>query len=195
MHQVTLRFLCVSILALAIHGGCSNTSTTPNLTSAKAPSAGPTAPADPVAAPAAAGPVKVGKFTPTMLDTGEASHITVQHVLIAFQGTGTGATRTKAEAYVLAKEVFEKAQAGEDFGQLVVAHTDDSPPGIYNMANFGQEEDMSPMTADADKVFPRGGMVGAFGNTGFPLAVGEIGMAEFDEKNSPYGWHIVKRLK
>ena len=33
------------------------------------------------------------------------------------------------------------------------------------------------------------------GNVGWRLKVGEIGTAGFDAKNSPYGWHIIKRLK
>lgn len=38
-------------------------------------------------------------------------------------------------------------------------------------------------------------MVGAFGNVGFPLKVGEVGLAEYDPTESKYGWHIIKRLK
>jgi parvulin-like peptidyl-prolyl isomerase len=41
----------------------------------------------------------------------------------------------------------------------------------------------------------RTGMVPAFGNVGFPLKVGEVGMAEHDARNSPYGWHIIKRVE
>jgi len=41
---------------------------------------------------------------------------------------------------------------------------------------------------------PRAAMVPAFGDVGFSLAEGEIGMAEFDEEKSPFGWHIIKRL-
>ena len=140
--------------------------------------------------------MKVGMFTPTILDNGEASHITVQHVLIAFKGSvpGKNISRSKTEAETLAKEILAKAVAGEDFDALVKTHTDDSPPGIYNMANFNQQEDMGNANA-ANKVFPRGGMVGAFGNVGFPLKVGEVGLAEYDPTESKYGWHIIKRLK
>ena len=38
-------------------------------------------------------------------------------------------------------------------------------------------------------------MVGCFGDVSFSLAVGEIGMCDFEPKGSPYGWHIIKRLK
>ena len=140
--------------------------------------------------------MKVGMFTPTILDNGEASHITVQHVLIGFKGSvaGKDISRSKEEAEKLAKEVLAKAVAGEDFDALVETHTDDSPPGIYNMANFQQRADMANTNNDK-KVFPRSGMVGAFGNVGFPLKVGEVGLAEYDPAESKYGWHIIKRLK
>jgi hypothetical protein len=38
-------------------------------------------------------------------------------------------------------------------------------------------------------------MIPAFGNVGFALKVGEIGIASYDEQSSPYGWHIIKRLE
>ena len=38
-------------------------------------------------------------------------------------------------------------------------------------------------------------MVAAFGDTGFPLKVGGIGLAEYHATTSPYGWHIVKRVE
>jgi len=141
-------------------------------------------------------PVKVGKFTPTILENGEASHITVQHVLIGFKGSvpGKGITRSKEDAEKLANEILAKAQAGEDFESLVLKHTDDSPPGVYHMANFGQDSDMNN-PIQAKWVFPRDGMVGAFGNVGFPLKVGEVGLANYDTQESKYGWHIIKRLK
>ena len=127
---------------------------------------------------------------------GEPSHITVQHVLIGFEGSiqGKNVTRSRQEARVLAHEILTRAQSGEDFGKLVENFTDDSPPGIYHLANHGQPSDMSPKEV-ADKVFPRGSMVPAFGDVGFPLDVDEVGMSEYDMQSSPYGWHIVKRLK
>jgi parvulin-like peptidyl-prolyl isomerase len=37
-------------------------------------------------------------------------------------------------------------------------------------------------------------MAPAFGDIGFALAPGEIGMASFDPRTSPFGWHIIKRI-
>lgn len=118
----------------------------------------------------------------------EPDHITIQHILISFAGAGTKATRTREAASTLASETLDRARQGEDFGELVVELTDDSAPGVYALANT----DVAPRSGD---VYPRGRMVSAFGDVGFRLAVGEIGMAPHDAKSSPYGWHIITRLQ
>jgi parvulin-like peptidyl-prolyl isomerase len=119
----------------------------------------------------------------------EPDHIQVQHILIGFQGSvpGKPIRRSKDEAKTLAYQLLEEARTGADFDELVRKHTDDSPPGIYGMSNRG--------VAPARGEYARDGMVPAFGNAGFPLQVGEIGIADYDQRSSPYGWHIVKRLK
>jgi hypothetical protein len=124
--------------------------------------------------------------------TPEPDYITVQHCLIAFKGSlpKPTVTRSKDEAKQLAYEVFEKAKKGENFDGLVKQYTDDSPPGIYVMANTGK-----PPRKPIPQEFPRGRMVAAFGDTGFPLKVGEYGMADYDPVKSPFGWHIVKRIE
>jgi parvulin-like peptidyl-prolyl isomerase len=38
-------------------------------------------------------------------------------------------------------------------------------------------------------------MVPAFGNVGFKLEVGEIGIADYDPLTSKYGYHIIKRVR
>ena len=94
---------------------------------------------------------------------------------------------TQEEAKTLANDLLNKAKSGEDFDKLVVENTDDSPPGIYSMSDNGVQPDQGE--------YPRSGMVPAFGNVGFALAVGEIGMSDYDPATSPYGYHIIKRLK
>lgn len=49
--------------------------------------------------------------------------------------------------------------------------------------------------ARALRAYPRGSLVPAFGDVGFALAPGEIGLAEHDEQRSPFGWHLIKRLE
>ncbi|MFT4516001.1 MAG: hypothetical protein ACI89X_003906 [Planctomycetota bacterium] len=106
--------------------------------------------------------------------------ITVQHVLIAYKGAPRiqGVTRTMDEAKVLAEKVWREALAGADFKGLMKTHSDDSGGGEYPMTKTG-----------------RAGMVAGFGDVGFRLKVGEIGVAPWHTKASPYGWHIIKRVK
>ena len=118
----------------------------------------------------------------------KAPRVEVQHLLISFAGTGTEAVRTKQEAENLASEVYARLLAGEDFDELITRYTDDSPPGIYGMVADKSE-------ARKDGPYWRKGMVGAFGNVAWRLEVGEIGIAAHDASESPYGWHIIKRLK
>ena len=124
-------------------------------------------------------------------DKEEPDAITVQHCLIGFSGSvrGKSIKRSKDEAGKLAAELLEKLQAGGDFDEIITTYTDDSPPGIYKMANSGLPADRR------SNVYSRDGMVPAFGNVGFKLDVDEYGMSEYHPKNSPFGWHIIKRLK
>src|SRR5437868_4231709 len=119
----------------------------------------------------------------------EPQRIQVQHILIGYKGSvpGKPITRSREEARTLAYDLLKQAQEGADFDELVRKHTDDSPPGIYGMSNNG--------VAPASGEYARGGMVGAFGNVGFKLQPGEIGIADYDASTSPYGWHIIKRTK
>jgi parvulin-like peptidyl-prolyl isomerase len=117
----------------------------------------------------------------------EPQRIQVAHVLISFQGAGTEATRSKAEAERLANDLLARAKKGEDFHKLIKDHSDDSGEGIYGMANLR----VNPTQGE----YPRQGMVAAFGDVGFKLEVGGIGISSFDPNKSPYGWHIIKRLK
>ncbi len=148
--------------------------------SCRKPEAPPPAP-EPAAAPAEAAKPAAGG----------PEHVVVQHILIAFKGSIPDAkvTRTREEAEKLAGETLARAKAGEDFDALVKALTDDQYPGIYRMANAG-------VTPDAAKEeYSRTRMVRGFGDVGFSLAIGEVGLAAYDPASSKYGWHIIKRLE
>jgi len=122
----------------------------------------------------------------------EPERVTVQHILIAFKGSlpdDAKVTRSKEDAEKLALQVFERAKAGEDFAAMVKMYTNDSYPGIYKMTNKGLTPDRSKQE------YSRTGMVRAFGDVGFSLEVGGIGLAVYDPATSKYGWHIIKRLE
>lgn len=160
------------VLAFLVVAACS--ADTPK-TDPKAP--GTPSPGSPAAAPAGGDMAAAIKELMAKAEHG-ADVVEVQHILIAFQGTGTKATRSKADAEALAAKVWAEAKGGADFAELVKKHTDDSFPGIY------------PMTKQT-----RSGMVRGFGDVGWRLQPGEIGVAPFDATASPYGWHIIKRTK
>lgn len=176
----------------------------------------------------------------------EPDQITIQHCLIAFKETPVETERSREDALTLAKHLFERAQNGEDFSELVREYSDDpSPedhpqPGTYRLLNNGvegrdfgmviselngraaeKEEELkkalddgkmeidaaqaameafvAELQAEAEKLqsstpHPRAAMVPGFGDVGFSLGAGEVGLAEFDENKSPFGWHIIKRL-
>ncbi|HEV2123825.1 MAG TPA: peptidylprolyl isomerase [Chloroflexota bacterium] len=120
----------------------------------------------------------------------EPERVQVQHILIGFSGSmpGKRITRTQEEAKALAYDILKKAQSGENFDNLLKQHSDDSPPGIYGMVNRG-------VAPAGPGEHPRDRLVPAFGNVAFKLPVGGYGIADFDRQTSPFGYHIIKRIK
>ena len=121
----------------------------------------------------------------------EADFIAVQHILIGFDGSvqGKTITRTREVAGTLAQELSERAKGGEDFDELVRQYTDDSYPGIYDLANKDADADPTRL------IYARSAMVPAFGDVAFSLAVNEVGLARYDKSDCRFGWHIIMRLK
>jgi len=140
-------------------------------------------------APANSSPSVAAAAASTPVPAPVAEHIKLQHILISFTGKvpGKNITRTQDEARALAHQILARAKKGEDFDSLVRTYTDDRAPGIYGLANSG----VTPREGE----FSRDRMVPAFGEVGFSLAPGEIGIAEYDSMKSPYGWHVIKRLE
>ena len=141
--------------------------------------------------------IKRLETAPVQSTAGQDQHITVQHILIGFkdavgfaaagQVPENAAGRTQDQAKALAYDVLGKAKGGANFDDLVKQYTDDQAPGLYDLSNIG--------VTPAQGEYPRNQMVPAFGNVGFGLKVGEIGIADYDPQNSPFGYHIIKRIK
>ena len=125
------------------------------------------------------------------LVNGEPSSVEVQHVLITYSGKAKKKKdrRSNEESHKIALDILKKAQSGEDFDKLVETYTEDSYPGIYIMSNHG----VAMPFDKGSKFAERGQMVEAFGDTAFSLEVGQIEITAKD--GSPFGWHIIKRLK
>lgn len=82
------------------------------------------------------------------------------------------------------QELIAKVQSG------------DVPPtnAETEMQTFVEQLQAEAAHASANLPHPRAAMVPAFGDVGFALEVGEVGLAGYDEKASPFGWHVIKRL-
>jgi len=176
------------VVLLSLLAACSDskesvpaTESVPESSQARTPDAQADAPADALAV--------LRTHIATLQDKPEHTEakVTVQHCLVGVANPRMPqVSRTPAEAEALAAELYARIQGGADFDQIVQQHTDDSHPGIYTMtlgAPGGPGE------------YPRGGMARAFGDTGWRLAVGEVGVAPFDPGTSPFGYHIIKRVR
>jgi len=123
----------------------------------------------------------------------EPKQVGVIHILIGFKKTVSGKVldRTKKQAQDLAYEILDRAEAGEEFDTLLVEYSDDykAQRGIVllKMNNFGE-----PITTG---VFGRSTMAASFAEVSFQLEVGEIGFTRYHPGNSPFGYHIIKRIE
>lgn len=140
--------------------------------------------------------------------------VKVQHILISGRFNNSGGLlknpdRSRRDAEILAAEIWKRAIAGEDFEALVIEFSDDyretqirkeaepdAPtkfqdmgPGVYVMYRDKLSPGLGPRT------LKRSQMVKAFGDVAWRLMPDEVGIAIQHHKDSPYGWHIIKRLE
>lgn len=194
MTQTITKIFITSVVAgaLAVFAAC--TQNAPDSNTAK-PGDNKTPAAQTPGAQAPAGQTPATPGAPVAVHPGPnmqqtpPGRVKVDHILISFAGAGTAAKRSKAEAEKLANEILEKLKSGGgDFASLKRQYSDDPPPGgpygMWQMPADGKPGD-----------YGRHQMAPAFGDVGFSLAVGGIGMAGFDPAKSPFGWHIIKRVE
>lgn len=105
--------------------------------------------------------------------------VKASHVLIGYEGAlrvGPDVTRTKEEAETLAREVLQKAQAGENFEELALEYSDES---VANESKGDLGE------------FGRGQMVEAFDKKVFEMPVG---IAD-DIIETDFGYHVINKTE
>jgi parvulin-like peptidyl-prolyl isomerase len=73
-------------------------------------------------------------------------------------------------------------------GELAVADAE------AQMQAFVEELRGKAAEAQRELPHPRAAMVPAFGDIGFALEPGEIGVAGYDDEASPFGWHVIRRI-
>jgi len=133
----------------------------------------------------------------------EPDFVEVDHILIGVKGPRMPKGLAPEEAKTLAYDLLDQLRDGADWAALKKEHSLDKQPGKppggpYAMVNHGV-----PLDAGGPGAYKRGQMVAAFGDVGFKLEVGEIGIADYHPKPpapgkrppSPFGYHIIKRTK
>jgi len=186
-----LAALCLMALALAACGPSNASHTVPG----SAPMASPAALA--LRAEASA------LLARPELDLDE---VTVQHCLVAVRNSGPFGDKpslSHLEAEEVAANILAEVRKGSDFRMLVLRNTYDhiyseSEPGVLRMLRPADPASLisSRPKLDPDKGdFYRDQMTRWFYMAAWRLEVGEIGVIEKSGENSPYGFHIIKRLK
>ena len=117
-------------------------------------------------------------------------HVTVDHILIGVQtAEKPSMRRNEADARAFAYELIAQLRAGGDWDEAKRLNSEDPPPGgPYSLANRG-------VRLQSQDEFGREGMVPGFSDVAFSLAVGGMGMADYNARTSPFGYHIIKRIK
>lgn len=108
----------------------------------------------------------------------EPAEIEAAHILIMYQGSNrapASITRSKEEARALAEDILKQIKDGADFAEMAKKYSDGpSGPRGGKLGPFG-----------------RGAMVKPFEDAAFALKKGKVsGIVE-----TPFGFHIIKRLK
>ena len=131
---------------------------------------------------------------------GQPDKITMDQILISFTGAYRSKTRTRTrdEARKLAYSLLDRIRSGLSFQMLKQEYSDDRSErsgkanGPYVLTNFGVR---GGVVSNGMPVLPRANMEKGVADLGFALKVGEVGIADFDERHCKYGWHLLVRLK
>jgi peptidyl-prolyl cis-trans isomerase SurA len=103
--------------------------------------------------------------------------VSVAHILVRYKGSvgSHGVTRSREEARRIATDLARRAQAGEDFDALAVAHSEDA-----KSRERGGWVEPVPRSDHPDNVFAL---------AAHALAVGQVS----DPVESPEGFHVIRR--
>ena len=116
--------------------------------------------------------------------------VKVKQILVRWSGArgAQGSKLDRSEAKLLAQALLARARDGEEFDRLVA-----------NEADAGLAVETLTVVADGGSrrvgEYSRADLPMALSELIFNLDVGEFGLCEFHEKESPYGWHVVFRVE
>ena len=118
--------------------------------------------------------------------------VVVRHIFLPWAGAkaaeAAGTTRTRQEAFALAREIVRKVRAGAAFGDLVKRyHARTGYPSEMTIdAIPGREGERRLLAAKLPRALAR---------LAFALDKGEAGIVEWHRKDSPFGYHVLLRIK
>jgi len=122
-------------------------------------------------------------------------HIVFEQILIAFKGAyQSTAFRSRGEARELAYSIVDRIETGVGFEALKQEYSDarsketDRALGPY----YVRDDGVKPKRLDEVERRTYGPVLG---HLLFQLEVGEVAIADYDEKGQPTGWHVVKRIE
>ena len=127
---------------------------------------------------------------------GQPTRVLFDHIVISFQGADANieAYRPRDAARRLAYELLEKVESGMDWDQLKQQFSDDrakagnkTANGPYRIVNEGLRYQPSEI--------PRAHYGKDLGDALFTMKVGDVRIVDYEPKDCPSGWHILKRLE
>lgn len=120
--------------------------------------------------------------------------VVVDHILIGVKHPRLPKGLPVSEAGPLAADVREQLEAGGDWAELKERYSQDRPPNGRARGPYPMFDDLARVPGRQGEA-PRSQMAKAFGDVAFGLRVGEIGVANYHPQDSPFGWHIIKRVQ
>jgi len=126
----------------------------------------------------------------------EPEYVTVDHILIGVRSADMPKGLPQKEAAALVETILDELASGGSWFDLKQKHSNDPGSKDVRGGPYAMSNNNALRRAD---VTPRGKMVNAFGDIGFRLEVGEIAVAPYKVARgpgwSPFGYHIIKRVK
>ena len=118
--------------------------------------------------------------------------VVVRHIFLPWAGAKAAkpatTKRTRQEAFALAREIVGKVRAGTPFDGLVAKY--------HSKTGYPSEMTINITPAAAVKgSIPATRLPRAVARLAFALDKGEVGLAEWHRKDSPFGYHVLIRIK
>ncbi|MDH3591529.1 MAG: peptidylprolyl isomerase, partial [Planctomycetota bacterium] len=122
----------------------------------------------------------------------EARRVRLKHIHIPFEGAKDapkGIPLDKAGAAAIAREVMQRLGAGEDFGQIGAERH-------YTKSRYKATFSLVESTVRLKRGdLRRDNVPKALARLAFNLELGQAGVCEYHEVESPYGYHVLLRIE